>query len=540
MPLHVSRKIGPSPARAEPHDATAWLPVPDPSALPSIQVLLDDASEIVVEPDVIDLTAIEAAIEAAVSPSPARAEPHDAAAWLPLPADLDGLPPLHALLDPHPEHQAAVVAEAEAVVADAQAAAEASSAPSPARAEAPEPASWLPLPSPEELPPVTELLEEGPPPGSTPRPRRRHRFLPAPRVLVVAVLVVLTALGGAWIAQRAMQPAGSEITLVVDGTRTPLRSEASSVGALLAAERVHLGPGDVVVPSATSSLHDGLHVDVLRAFPVTVDVDGRIRTVPTVETSADKLEKQLKLGKLTAVRNDPGRLAAGATVVFRTRVAGSLKIDNQMVTFDSPSRTVDELLQSYKVKLVGDDYAIPSPDTVLHDGDSVAVVRVNAVTTSSPEPILFDTVQQADPTLAIGQTRVIQDGRNGTMTITYRQRVENGEKGDKQVVSEVPTVAPTPEIIGYGTYADPHWDELAQCESGGRWDTVDSNANGFDGGLGIARSTWRAFGGTEFAPNAGLATREEQIIVAERIYAKYGFDSWGCANNVLHWPQWSM
>ena len=54
------------------------------------------------------------------------------------------------------------------------------------------------------------------------------------------------------------------------------------------------------------------------------------------------------------------------------------------------------------------------------------------------------------------------------------------------------------------------------------------------------RGTWRSFGGTEFAPNAGLATREEQIIVAERIYAKYGFDSWGCANNVLHWPQWSM
>ena len=40
----------------------------------------------------------------------------------------------------------------------------------------------------------------------------------------------------------------------------------------------------------------------------------------------------------------------------------------------------------------------------------------------------------------------------------------------------------------------------------------------YDGGLGILRSTWIAFGGLEFAPNAGLATREEQIIVGQRIY----------------------
>jgi uncharacterized protein YabE (DUF348 family) len=514
--------------------------VPDLDELPSIEVMLGDTCEPDADADVevIDLTAIEAV----VSPSPARAEPHDAAAWLPLPDDVDVLPSVHALLDPHPEHQAEVVAEAEALVAEALAVAEASAAPSPARAEAPEPATWLPLPSPEELRPVTHLLEEGPPVGTTPRRRRRHRFLPAPRVLIVAVLVVLTALGGAWIAQQAAGPSDAQVTFVVDGARQQVRTDADSVGALLQAAHVELGSGDVVVPSATSALHDGMHVDVLRAFPVTVDVDGKVRNVRTVESSADKLAKQMKLGKLTAVRNNPGRLAAGATVVFRTRVSGSLTVDDQKVTFDSPSRTVDELLESYHVKLVGEDYVTPSPETVLHDGDAVAVTRVGAETSQSTRTIPFDTVEQDDPTLPIGQTRILQDGKDGTMTVTYRQLVENGQKGEKQVVSEVPTVEPQPKIIGIGSYANPKWDQLAECESGGRWDTVDSApaANAFDGGLGIFRGTWKAFGGDEFAPNAGLATREQQIIVGMRIYEKYGWDSWGCANNVLHWPQWSM
>ncbi len=316
---------------------------------------------------------------------------------MPLPHDVDDLPSVHALLDPHPEHQAAIVAEAEAVAADYLAVVEASSAPSPARAEPHDAATWLPLPTLEELPAVTDLLEEGPPAGTVPRRRRRHRFLPAPRVLGVAVMVVLTALGGAWIVQQATAPSGSDVTFVVDGTRQQVHTDADSVGALLTAAGVRLGPGDVVVPSSKSALHDGIHVDVLRAFPVTVDVDGNVRTVRTVETSADKLARHLKLNKLTAVRNNPGRLAAGASVVYRTRVSGSLTIDNQKVTFDSPSRTVDELLQAYNVKLVGDDYVTPSTDSVLHDGDAVAVVRVGAETSQTTRPIAFDTVRAGRP-----------------------------------------------------------------------------------------------------------------------------------------------
>jgi uncharacterized protein YabE (DUF348 family) len=568
LPAHVARTIGPSPARAEPHDAAAWFPVPDPHGLPAIELLLvggqtvdpgadtrpNDATRFrtqrfeAFDAGTIDLTAIEAV----VSPSPARAEPHDAAAWLPL-DDLEDLPSIEELLAPTSGHPATVVAEAEAVVAEALAAATAAPpvgttaapdapvgtpAPSPARAEAHDPSSWFPLPSPDELPPVTELLEARPPARTV--PPRRTRLLPAPRVLGVAVLVVLTALGGAWSLQRLTAPAGSQITLLVDGTRRDMRSDASTVGALLRRESVHLASDDVVLPSATSSLHDGLHIDVLRAFPVSVDIDGTVRTVRTVETSADKLAKQLKLGKLTALRGEPGRLMAGSSVVFRTRVTGSLKLDNQTVAYDSPSRTVDELLESYNVTLVGDDYVTPAYGTVLHDGDQVNVVRVGAEMTQQTKRTPFATVQQPDPTLAIGQTRTIQEGVQGTTTVTYRQRVENGTKGERQVVSEVPTVAATPRIVGYGTAADWHWDELARCESGGRWDTVDVNPNGYDGGLGIYRGTWRTFGGTEFAPNAGLATREQQIIVAQRIYEKYGWDPWGCANNVLHWPQWSM
>ena len=76
---------------------------------------------------------------------------------------------------------------------------------------------------------------------------------------------------------------------------------------------------------------------------------------------------------------------------------------------------------------------------------------------------------------------------------------------------------------------DSIWDRIAACETQGNWSMQGPS---FSGGVGFANSTWSSFGGNEFAPNAGQATREEQIIVAERVRARVGMRAWGCAGRV--------
>jgi resuscitation-promoting factor RpfB len=68
------------------------------------------------------------------------------------------------------------------------------------------------------------------------------------------------------------------------------------------------------------------------------------------------------------------------------------------------------------------------------------------------------------------------------------------------------------------------WDQLAQCESGGNW--AINTGNGYYGGLQFSYGTWLGYGGGEFAEYAHLATREQQIIVAERLHAARGFSPW--------------
>ncbi|MFE0461104.1 transglycosylase family protein [Kitasatospora sp. NPDC058965] len=68
------------------------------------------------------------------------------------------------------------------------------------------------------------------------------------------------------------------------------------------------------------------------------------------------------------------------------------------------------------------------------------------------------------------------------------------------------------------------WDAVAQCESTGNW-SIDSG-NGFYGGLQFTSSTWAAYGGTQYAAQANLATKAQQIAIAEKVLADQGPGAW--------------
>lgn len=69
-----------------------------------------------------------------------------------------------------------------------------------------------------------------------------------------------------------------------------------------------------------------------------------------------------------------------------------------------------------------------------------------------------------------------------------------------------------------------NWDRLANCETERNW----QHQTKYDGGLGILHVAWVQFGGRDFAAYGSQATREEQIVVAERLYDSYRLSGWGC------------
>ena len=91
----------------------------------------------------------------------------------------------------------------------------------------------------------------------------------------------------------------------------------------------------------------------------------------------------------------------------------------------------------------------------------------------------------------------------------------------KKLAMAVSPVVVLGVMLAPAASADPNWDAIAQCESGGNW--AINTGNGFYGGLQFTLSTWYANGGTGM-PNQ--ASRQEQIRVAENVLHTQGIGAW--------------
>jgi hypothetical protein len=78
-----------------------------------------------------------------------------------------------------------------------------------------------------------------------------------------------------------------------------------------------------------------------------------------------------------------------------------------------------------------------------------------------------------------------------------------------------------PSTAEAGAAPTPNWDAIAQCESGGNWHA--NTGNGEYGGLQFKPDTWARYGGVG---NPAAASREQQIAVADRVFAEQGVEAW--------------
>jgi hypothetical protein len=84
------------------------------------------------------------------------------------------------------------------------------------------------------------------------------------------------------------------------------------------------------------------------------------------------------------------------------------------------------------------------------------------------------------------------------------------------------------------------WDNVAECESGGNWHI--NTGNGYYGGLQFASSTWLNYGGGNYASRADLATRAEQMVIANKVLQAQGWGAWPVCSRYAgpaHEESWS-
>jgi uncharacterized protein YabE (DUF348 family) len=341
------------------------------------------------------------------------------------------------------------------------------------------------------------------------------------------------------------------VNLSVDGKTSTVHAFGSTVGDILDKQDITIGQHDVVAPAPGTAVHDGDKVVVRYGRKLTVTVDGATReywtTATTVAAALQELGIRADSAKLSASRSQAlGRQGLALTVTTPQDVV--VRVDGKNLSASSTAATVGDVLAELHVTKDGNDRVKPAVTTALTDGMKVAVQRVTTKDVKATEAVAFKTVKKSDSSLYKDQSKTIRSGSEGAKLVTYRITKVDGKVESKKAVSSKVTEQPVARIVAIGTKSRPvsttsggstsgaginlaradMWDRIAQCESGGNWHI--NTGNGYYGGLQFDYGSWLANGGDDFAPRADLASRAEQITVANRYYAKAGLGPWGCAH----------
>ena len=367
------------------------------------------------------------------------------------------------------------------------------------------------------------------------------------QLLVVAALVVGVV---------AFVGNNKTVTLNVDGKVSSIQTFGGTVDEVVKAAKVELKDADRVSPALDARVDNGSVVNINLAKAVSIELDGARKTVNTTAPDVAGLVSELGVASSSQV-SQPKEAAlevTGSFVSISTPKTISVVADGKSTSTTTTAADVATVLKDAGIAVGANDrLSQPGNAPIIQD----MVIKVSRVDTSktaeATEEVPFDSVKTESADLFKGEEKVTQEGVAGSLVKTFKLVLVDGREASRTLVSSNVATPPVAEKISVGTKARPvaapaaaaaaaapvssgptgapneaMWDRIAQCESGGNW--AINTGNGYYGGLQFSGPTWLANGGGAYAPTANLATKAQQIEIANRLYAKNGLSDWGCAH----------
>lgn len=353
---------------------------------------------------------------------------------------------------------------------------------------------------------------------------------PALRLLVGALLLALTFAGGYAVS------ASKTVTLTIDGTSMQVQTMRSRVIDIVRENGFSVEERDDLYPAADVSVGDAGTIVLRRSRPLEITLDGQnSRQVWTTASTVDEALAQLAMTDTAPAAASRASRVPLSGMALPVVSAKTVQIDDGGVvrTVHLPAPNVAGLLSAAGAPLQDSDQVYPAPATPITEGMQIQVTRnrIERVTERMPLPPPSRRIE--DPEMNMSREVVEDPGSPGTQDVTFSVAQINGVESGRLPIANV-VVTPAREAVVRvgakpGTEVPPVsdgtiWDSLAGCEAGGNW--AINTGNGFFGGVQFDQGTWEANGGLRYAPRADLATREEQIAIADVTRQRQGWGAW--------------
>lgn len=353
---------------------------------------------------------------------------------------------------------------------------------------------------------------------------------PTLRLLVGALLLVLAFAGGYAVS------ASKTVTLTVDGTSMKVQTMRSRVIDIVRENGFSVEGRDDLFPAGDVSVGDAATIVLRRSRPLEITLDGQnSRQVWTTASTVDEALAQLAMTDTAPAAASRASRVPLSGMALPVVSAKTVQIDDggAVRTVHLPAPNVAGLLSAAGAPLQDSDQVNPAPATPITDGMLIQVTRNRIERVTERMPLAPPARRIEDPEMNMSREVVEDPGSPGTQDVTFSVAEINGVETGRLPIANV-VVTPAREAVVRvgakpGTEVPPVsdgtiWDSLAGCEAGGNW--AINTGNGFFGGVQFDQGTWEANGGLRYAPRADLATREEQIAIADVTRQRQGWGAW--------------
>lgn len=191
--------------------------------------------------------------------------------------------------------------------------------------------------------------------------------------------------------------AKKSISLVVDGQHIQVETKNSLLQHLLDEQAIEIGQYDKLSMPLNSTLKNGDSVEIWRAKPVLVTVDGN------------------------------------TTKVYST------------------DKTVGEVIKAEQISLSSLDRVKPSLDTQISDDLKIIVTRIEKKTENRKVTVPFGFEKKPDAKMLIGNHKVVNAGKAGEVVQTIQNWYADGKLVTSEMVSKTYTAQAQNKVIAYGT-----------------------------------------------------------------------------------------
>ena len=353
---------------------------------------------------------------------------------------------------------------------------------------------------------------------------------PLLRFVIAAMLLALVFAGGTAVA------AHKTVTLTVDGASMTVPTMKTRVIDVVTENGFQVGDRDDLYPAADAPVSQSETIVLRRSRPLEISTDGGgteqlWTTASTVQEALSQLQMTDK-APLAASRGSRVPLGGMSLPVVSPRTV-QINDGGAIRTVRLAAPNVAALLDAAGIPLQQSDTVVPAPASPVVDGMQVAVTRNRIHKITERTPLAPNNQRIEDVTLNMSRQIVEDPGAPGAQDVTFAVATVNGVETGRLPVANV-VVSPARDGVlrvgaKPGTEVPPvsngaTWDALSRCEAGGNW--AINTGNGYFGGVQFDQNTWERNGGLRYAARADLATREEQIAIAEVTRARQGWGAW--------------